>query len=434
MPIRNPKDDILNNYRMRPQTGPVNQSAPYRLGNAINNRVNDFVDVQRAADKGLGAAVGAVNTAARDFGSGLMGGQKVNPMTQQEAQQFTSLPLQARRSFSTGAQDWRAIANQGNQGALFGAPTQRVGTPVSQATMQPNPPATNPSATPQDNMGRVGNRLNTMGGYIQSNDQAGMDRVQAGLSGVQPKDGQPYISNNFSTMPAYQTPQWLIQARELKAQREQARGMGMQQAAMQMPEAPKLQTFDGRTQSFSDLGNVKRQNRLAREAYALQMGAYNNALDNAGATQREGMQNQGMMQRQQMENQGRMEQLLATQNQEAPYRQAMTDYYGGMGRRYDAEAQKTMDEMQNPQKYMRLGSQQKSESGANIKEYDDGTGTKRPYVVTERGLMPAPILPSWEQFMSDNPGIKDRSELEQRYEKLRQSWMNPSLLQGNQPQ
>lgn len=128
------------------------------------------------------------------------------------------------------------------------------------------------------------------------------------------------------TVPAYQTPEWLIKARELKAQREQNRAMSGPRIP-EMPQAPTLQKFDARTQSFSDLGNAKRQNRLAREAYALQMGTYNNAVDNAGATERQGMQNDAMMQRQQLEQKGAMDRMQAELAVQAPYRQAMSDYY-----------------------------------------------------------------------------------------------------------
>lgn len=279
----------------------------------------------------LGAAAGA----ALGYGGGDYLARKMNqaerqaPMTPDEAQRFVTMPREARQRYGAG-EDFSELRD-----AL------PPSSPPPTASAPPPSPTRMRPAVAGDVMGperdsgfnpaviRQGNRITTPQGYVESSDSAGMARVDAGLRGIQPKDGQAYASNNFSTVPAYQTPQWLIEARQRKLENEQARQArtGAAQAAPQMPQMPELLSFDGRRMSFSDLGNVKRQNRMAREAYALQVGAYNNAVDNAGATERQTLQNQATLENQRIAQQGAMDRQTAEQEFNAPYRQAMSDYY-----------------------------------------------------------------------------------------------------------
>lgn len=259
------------------------------------------------------AVLGTVGYEAMDaLARGMNQAERKAPMTPAEAARFVNLPQEARQRYGQG-EDF----NEWSQ--ALPAPTNEV----SQALPARRPAMTGDVMGPDRsaegyNAGirRLGNRITTPQGYVESSDQAGLARVDAGLRGTQPKDGQSYVSNNFMTMPAYKTPEWLIQAREAKAAREQATRTPSAPAAMAMPTPPAPARFDSRTMSFSDLGNMKRQNKMAQMQYAQEMAAYNNAADNAAAVQRENIQNEGALQRQQA--------ALAV---EAPYRQAMADYY-----------------------------------------------------------------------------------------------------------
>lgn len=259
-------------------------SIPYRIGRDINTAVGKFADVQRAADQGVGQVLGGITQGMRDFASGVTGNtyQAAAPTTPVASSTGTTPPMPLRTAMNA----------------------DMMGPDRTAAGYAPG-------------ISRLGNRITTPQGYAESSDAAGMGRVDAGLRGIQPKDGQSYVSNNFMTVPAYKTPQSLIDAREARAALEASRPMATQaEASSAMPTPPKLAKFDSRTMSFSDLGNVKRANRMAMTQYAQEMNAYNNAVDNAGATQRQAMQTAGALQ-------GKQAELAA----EAPYRQAMADYY-----------------------------------------------------------------------------------------------------------
>lgn len=257
--------------------GQEKPSLPYRIGRDINTAVNNFADVQKNLDTGMMNAIG-------DVVSGLKGDE------------------------------------------------YRAATPVASATPAPvTPTAAKPdgNAVAPGGITREGDayRMNTQGGFIQSSDQAAMARVLAGQRGLQPKDGQSFVSNNFMTVPAYQTPQSLIDARQ---RRMESQAMAAPAAVMPaMPEAPKM-IKAGRMASFSDIGDAKRQNRWNSEQYAMQMRAYENAANNAGMTERQQLQNQNTLANQGLIQQGSTERQQSENAVNAPYRQAMADYYKGL--------------------------------------------------------------------------------------------------------
>lgn len=191
------------------------------------------------------------------------------------------------------------------------------------------------------------------GGYVSSNDAAGLARVEAGLrSEVRPREGQAFVSNRFMTVPAYQTPAWLEQARAARAQMESATPAWAAPSEPEMPAEPRLQTWDQRTMSFSDLGNVKRQNRLARESYQQQMAAFMNTTDQQGALERERLNQMALLKSRGMENDNALERTQMQLSAEAPVRAATARYYRSGARENEAQAALSRATARNPAAYL----------------------------------------------------------------------------------
>ncbi len=189
------------------------------------------------------------------------------------------------------------------------------------------------------------------GGQVQSSDAAGLARVEAGLrSDVQPREGQSFVSNRFMTVPAYQTPAWLEQARVARA--AESAPAWAAPTEPEMPAAPRLQTWDQRTMSFSDLGNVKRQNRLARELYQQQMAAFMNTADQQGALERERLNQMALLESRGMENDNALERTQMQLSAEAPVRAATARYYRSGARENEAQAALSRATMRNPTAYL----------------------------------------------------------------------------------
>lgn len=146
-----------------------------------------------ALGAGAGSAMGPIGTAAGGAGGYYAGdflARKMNqaereaPMTPDESKRFINMPLAARRAYGAGVDypEWNS-AGQAAKISNAAVSTAPVVAPTPAPTTEEKSPIT-----------RVGNRVNTPGGYIESNDAAGLSRVEAGLRGVQPKDGQSYVS------------------------------------------------------------------------------------------------------------------------------------------------------------------------------------------------------------------------------------------------
>jgi hypothetical protein len=148
-------------------------------------------------------------------GRGAVALRRQGPMEPDEANRFVNMPKDVRESYASGA-DFNEWKNLNKKATEANAAAQN--TPAREGDVM----GPDRSSGFSPNVNRVGNRLNTMGGYVESSDKEGMARVEAGMRGIQPKDGQSYVSNNFMTVPAYKTPQSLIDAREQRAAREEA--------------------------------------------------------------------------------------------------------------------------------------------------------------------------------------------------------------------
>lgn len=132
------------------------------------------------------------------------------------------------------------------------------------------------------------------------------------------------------------------------------------------------------------------------------------------------------------------------QNSNLDYSAKMSELGAGQGLR-DAQTQEAMAKaanfqtdanlqqamMENPERYagMRLGSRgtggQAKGLSPSIRDIEPG---QQPYMVTEQGAVPLPVLPTFQQFSSENPNIPV-SELRKRYDTLRQRFSEPGLLQ-----